>query len=86
MVKIMEKKTMMIIGAVAAIIVIAVAAFALMGGSTDNDPTHLTVAAHSNIKEPKSGFDPLTGWGCGHQNYNPLVQIILSVEMEKHGL
>lgn len=32
MVKIMEKKTMMIIGAVAAIIVIAVAAFALMGG------------------------------------------------------
>jgi peptide/nickel transport system substrate-binding protein len=84
MVKIMEKKTMMIIGAVAAIIVIAVAAFALMGGSTDNDPTHLTVAAHSNIKEPKSGFDPLTGWGCGHQNYNPLVQSCL-FKTDKNG-
>ena len=48
----MEKKTMMIIGAVVAIIVIVVAAFAFMGGSKDSDPTHLTVAAHSNIKEP----------------------------------
>ena len=73
----MDKKTMMIIGAVAAILVIVVAAFALMGGSSDSDPTHLTVAAHSNIKEPKSGFNPVTGWGCGHQNYNPLVQSCL---------
>ena len=71
----MDKK--MIIGAIIAVIVIVVAAFALMGGSHDSDPTHLTVAAHSNIKEPESGFNPLTGWGCGHQNYNPLVQTCL---------
>ena len=38
----MDKKTMIIIGVIA-IIVIIVAAFALMGGSRDNDPTHLTV-------------------------------------------
>ena len=75
MVKIMDKKY--IIGGIIAVVVIVVAAFALMGGSTDSDPTHLTVAAHSNIAEPESGFNPLTGWGCGHQNYNPLVQSCL---------
>ena len=75
---------MMIIGAVVAIIVIVVAAFAFMGGSKDSDPTHLTVAAHSNIKEPESGFNPLTGWGCGHQNYNPLVQSCL-FKTDKNG-
>lgn len=73
----MDKKTMMIIGAVAAVAIIAIAAFAFMGGSTDDDPTHLTVAAHSNMKEPEAGFNPLTGWGCGHMNYNPLVQSCL---------
>ena len=71
----MDKKY--IIGGIIAVVVIVVAAFALMGGSTDTDPTHLTVAAHSNIAEPESGFNPLTGWGCGHQNYNPLVQSCL---------
>ena len=74
----------MIIGAVVAIVVICIAAFALMGGSSDSDPTHLTVAAHSNIKEPASGFNPLTGWGCGHQNYNPLVQSCL-FKTDKNG-
>jgi peptide/nickel transport system substrate-binding protein len=73
--KFMDKK--ILIGGVVALVVIVVAAFALMGGSHDSDPTHLTVAAHSNIKEPESGFNPLTGWGCGHQNYNPLVQSCL---------
>ena len=77
MVKFMDKKTMMIIGGVVAVLIIIVGAFTLMGGSHDNDPTHLTVAAHSNIKEPEAGFNPLTGWGCGHQNYNPLVQSCL---------
>ena len=73
--EIMDKK--IIIGAIVVVLVIIVGAFAFMGGSHDNDPTHLTVAAHSNIKEPESGFNPLTGWGCGHQNYNPLVQSCL---------
>ena len=80
----MDKKTMMIIGAVVAVIVIIVGAFALMGGSHDEDPTHLTVAAHSNIAEPEAGFNPLTGWGCGHQNYNPLVQSCL-FKTDKNG-
>ena len=71
----MDKK--IIIGAIVVVLVIIVGAFVFMGGSHDNDPTHLTVAAHSNIKEPESGFNPLTGWGCGHQNYNPLVQSCL---------
>ena len=79
----MDKKTMIIIGVIA-IIVIIVAAFALMGGSRDNDPTHLTVAAHSNIPEPEAGFSSLVGWGCGHQNYNPLVQSCL-FKTDKNG-
>ena len=83
MVKIMDKKTMAIIGVIAAIVIV-VAAFAFMGGSSDNDPTHLTVAAHSNIKEPDAGFSPLVGWGCGHQNYNPLVQSCL-FKTDKNG-
>ncbi len=76
----MVKKKMdkrILIGGVIALIVIVVAVFAFSGSTTDNDPTHLVVAAHSNIPEPESGFNPLTGWGCGHQNYNPLVQSCL---------
>ncbi|WP_296880723.1 ABC transporter substrate-binding protein [uncultured Methanobrevibacter sp.] len=80
----MEKKTMMIIGIIVVVLVIVVAAFSFMGGSHDNDPTHLTVAAHSNIKEPEAGFSPLVGWGCGHQNYNPLVQSCL-FKTDKNG-
>ena len=72
----MDKK-ILIGGAVVLVVLIAAAAFVFTGGSSDSDPTHLTVAAHSNIKEPESGFNPLTGWGCGHQNYNPLVQSCL---------
>ena len=78
----MDKK--IIIGAIVVLAVIIVGAFAFMGGSHDNDPTHLTVAAHSNIAEPESGFNPLTGWGCGHQNYNPLVQSCL-FKTDKNG-
>ena len=77
----MDKK--IIIGAIVVLAVIIIGAFAFMGGSHDEDPTHLTVAAHSNIAEPESGFNPLTGWGCGHQNYNPLVQSCLFKTDEK---
>lgn len=76
MVKYMDKK--IIIGGIVVLLIVIVGAFAFMGNShSDNDPTHLVVAAHSNIKEPKAGFNPLTGWGCGHQNYNPLIQSCL---------
>ena len=72
----MDKK--IIIGGIVVLLIVIVGAFAFMGNShSDNDPTHLVVAAHSNIKEPKAGFNPLTGWGCGHQNYNPLIQSCL---------
>ncbi len=72
----MDKK--ILIGGVVVLIAIIAGAFMFMGNSHhDIDPTHLVVAAHSNIKEPKAGFDPLTGWGCGHQNYNPLIQSCL---------
>ena len=82
MVKFMDKK--IIIGAIVVVLVIIVGAFAFMGGSHDDDPTHLTVAAHSNIAEPEAGFNPLTGWGCGHQNYNPLIQSCL-FKTDKNG-
>lgn len=78
----MDKK--IIIGVIVVVLVVIVGAFAFMGGSHDDDPTHLTVAAHSNIKEPEAGFNPLTGWGCGHQNYNPLVQSCL-FKTDKNG-
>ena len=71
MVNFMDKK--LLIGGAVVLVAIIGAAFMFMGGSTDSDPTHLTVAAHSNIKEPEAGFNSITGWGCGHQNYNPLV-------------
>ena len=76
MVRKLNKK--LLIGGVVVLVAIIGGAFMFMGHSYhDDDPTHLVVAAHSNIKEPKAGFNPLTGWGCGHQNYNPLVQSCL---------
>jgi len=75
MVNKMDKK--LIIAGIIVLLIVIVGAFALMGNSRDNDPRHLVVAAHSNIAEPEAGFNPLTGWGCGHQNYNPLVQTCL---------
>ena len=73
-----------IIAAVVIVAVVLVGIFAFSGQGHDSDPTHLTVAAHNNIKEPEAGFNPLTGWGCGHQNYNPLVQSCL-FKTDKNG-
>ena len=71
----MNKK--LIFGGILILLAIIVATTGFTTNSTDNDPTHLTVVAHSNIAEPEDGFNPLTGWGCGHQNYNPLIQSCL---------
>lgn len=37
----------------------------------------LVVNVYSHTGEPKTGFDPLLGWGCGHVNFEPLVQSTL---------
>ena len=79
----MNKKIIAFVGVIA-VILIAIGAFTLMGSSHDDDPTHLTVVSHSNIQEPEAGFNPLVGWGCGHQNYNPLVQSCL-FKTDKNG-
>lgn len=37
----------------------------------------LVVNVNSHTSEPKTGFDPLLGWGCGHVNFEPLIQSTL---------
>lgn len=37
----------------------------------------LVVNVYSHTGEPDTGFDPLQGWGCGHVNFEPLVQSTL---------
>ncbi|AKB36870.1 Dipeptide-binding ABC transporter, periplasmic substrate-binding component [Methanosarcina siciliae C2J] len=37
----------------------------------------LVVNVYSHTGEPDAGFDPLQGWGCGHVNFEPLVQSTL---------
>lgn len=37
----------------------------------------LVVNVYSHTKEPATGFDPLLGWGCGHVNFEPLIQSTL---------
>lgn len=37
----------------------------------------LVVNVNSHTGEPKTGFDPLLGWGCGHVNFEPLIQSTL---------
>ncbi|WP_303235886.1 ABC transporter substrate-binding protein [Methanosphaera cuniculi] len=74
----MQKKNIkyLIIGLIALIIII-IAAASVLGNSTDTDPTHLVVAFSGHGGEPEAGFNPLTGWGCGHLNFNPLIQSTL---------
>ncbi len=47
----------------------------LYGNSVDDDPTHIVITGING--EPENGFNPLTGWGCGHYNFNPLIQSTL---------
>jgi len=37
----------------------------------------LVVNVNSHTGEPETGFDPLLGWGCGHVNFEPLMQSTL---------
>jgi peptide/nickel transport system substrate-binding protein len=37
----------------------------------------LVVNVYSHTGEPEAGFDPLLGWGCGHVNFEPLIQSTL---------
>ncbi|PAV12308.1 nickel ABC transporter substrate-binding protein [Methanosarcina spelaei] len=37
----------------------------------------LVVNVNSHTGEPETGFDPLLGWGCGHVNFEPLLQSTL---------
>lgn len=37
----------------------------------------LVVTVNSHTGEPETGFDPLLGWGCGHVNFEPLLQSTL---------
>lgn len=73
----MHKKTKY--GIILAIIIIIIACIcaSVLGNTTDDDPTHLVVTATGHGGEPESGFNPLTGWGCGHLNFNPLIQSTL---------
>ena len=60
---------------VVAVLVISAAALSL--GSTPRAADELIVAAAGTYAEPEEGFDPLHGWGCGHMDYEPLIQSTL---------
>lgn len=45
----------------------------LASGASDE----LVVNVYSHTGEPEAGFNPLIGWGCGHVNFEPLVQSTL---------
>ncbi|MEE1116942.1 ABC transporter substrate-binding protein [Methanosphaera sp.] len=58
-------------GVVALIAIIAIAAFAMGGTSTQRAPDELAMAVSNHGGEPEAGFDPLTGWATGTE---PLIQ------------
>jgi peptide/nickel transport system substrate-binding protein len=61
-------------GVVALIAVIAIAAFAMGGTSTERAANEISIAASNHGGEPEAGFDPLTGWATGSE---PLIQSTL---------
>lgn len=69
---------------IVALIVIVIAiivASSILGTSKDDNPKHVVVTAPA---QPEAGFNPVTGWGCGHLNFNPLVQSTL-LKSDKDG-
>ena len=73
----MDNKIKYAIIALAVIIIAIIAASSMFGNTTDDDPTHIVLTVPGHTGEPETGFNPLTGWGNGHLNYNPLVQSTL---------
>ena len=62
--------------------VIVIIAFIFMSASkpvssTPEASDELIVNVYSHTGEPEAGFDPLLGWGCGHVNFEPLIQSTL---------
>jgi peptide/nickel transport system substrate-binding protein len=45
--------------------------------STSQASDEIIVNVYSHTGEPKAGFDPILGWGCGHVNFEPLIQSTL---------
>ena len=64
-----------IIGAIVVILaILGIAAFTMGGShSTERAADELVMAVDIHSGEPEGGFDPLTGWGSGHQ-VEPLIQ------------
>ena len=77
MVKNMNKKIKYGLLACVVIVIAIVAISSILGSAEKNDPTHLVVTMMGHAGEPETGFNPLTGWGCGHLNFNPLIQSTL---------
>lgn len=73
----MDNKIKYGILALIALIIIIVAASSFLGNTADDDPTHIVVTAPGHTGEPEAGFNPLADWGCGHMNFNPLIQSTL---------
>ena len=73
----MDNKIKYAIIAVVVILIAIIAASSMLGNTSDDDPTHIVLTVPGHTGEPETGFNPLTGWGNGHLNFNPLVQSTL---------
>ncbi|SFL23726.1 peptide/nickel transport system substrate-binding protein [Methanobrevibacter olleyae] len=80
----MDAKIKYSIITVIVIVMAIVVASSMLGTSNDDDPRHVVVTVPALTGEPETGFNPLTGWGCGHMNFNPLVQSTL-FKSDKNG-
>lgn len=71
----MNKKHLIV--AIIIVVIAIIGSIAYFGNNVMSEPTTITVTAPNHLEEPESGFNPLTGWGCGHMNFNPLIQSTL---------
>jgi peptide/nickel transport system substrate-binding protein len=78
-IKIKKNQQYLLIG-VAVVILALIFVFMSAGepvNSASRASDELVVNVYSHTGEPKAGFDPLLGWGCGHVNFEPLIQSTL---------